>query len=152
MSALCIGDNFGRSLSYALWSILIPVGYNRDPATPMGYAKIPLFYSLSNEDIQPAATDKEIELSANRSKYFLTSHVLCSMLILGPCLLTIIVMVQMNPEYFEFNSGASLNLNFLNTVFLPLLGLSLGFSILFVRPYHRCECSGNEMHKGNVIV
>ena len=35
-----IGDDFGRSVSYGLWSLLVPVGYNRDPASPMGYSNI----------------------------------------------------------------------------------------------------------------
>ena len=35
-----IGDDFGRSVSYGLWSLLVPVGYNRDPASPLGYSNI----------------------------------------------------------------------------------------------------------------
>ena len=35
-----IGDDFGRSISYGLWSLLVPVGYNRDPASPMGYSNV----------------------------------------------------------------------------------------------------------------
>ena len=39
--------------------------------------------------------------------------------------------------FLQFNAVASFDLDYLNTVFLPLLGLSLGFSMLTVRPYHR---------------
>ena len=39
-SSCSIGDDFGRSVSYGLWSLLVPVGYNRDPASPMGYSNI----------------------------------------------------------------------------------------------------------------
>ena len=27
-------------MSYGLWSLLAPVGYNRDPASPLGYANV----------------------------------------------------------------------------------------------------------------
>ena len=42
----------------------------------------------------------------------------------------------------QLNTLASFDLGYLNTVFLPLLGLSLGFSMLTVRPYHRCVVGG----------
>ncbi len=43
-------------------------------------------------------------------------------------------------------------LDYLIYIFLPTLGLSLTFSVLLVRPYHRCDCSGGEIPSGNIIV
>ena len=63
-----IGDDFGRSISYGLWSLLVPVGYNRDPASPMGY---------SNVKIVPAglsAVDADNRLHVENQGKHLASH------------------------------------------------------------------------------
>ena len=75
---MAIGDQFQRSFSYALWSILVPIGFNRDPAAPLGYKKINLLASTAHleEDmtIVRPMTEKEAEMSRVRAKYFLTAH------------------------------------------------------------------------------
>ena len=48
--------------------------------------------------------------------------------------------MQSSPNSDGLNNQSSFDLGYLNTIFLPLLGLSLGLSFLLVRPYHRCEC------------
>ena len=40
LTALCIGDRFGRACLYGLWSLLVPVGYSRDPVAPLGYYSV----------------------------------------------------------------------------------------------------------------
>ncbi len=90
---------------------------------------------------------------AGRARYFLTVHTLSSILIIGVSLLVTIVIVQTDPDKYHLRPvRSSFDLDYLNTAFLPLLGLSLGLSLLTVRPYHRCECSGGEGPRGNAIV
>ncbi len=43
----------------------------------------------------------------------------------------------MFPAYQGVGERVFFDLNLLNTLFLPLLGLSLGLSVLLARPYHR---------------
>ena len=83
-------------------------------------------------------------------RYFLTAHVASSLLLLGPAVLVTMILVQVYPEYSD--RAAAFYPDRLNTLFLPLLGLSLGLSLLLARPYHRCECSGGEAPRGNFIV
>jgi len=40
LSALAVGDSFQRSVAYGCWSILVPVGFNRDPAASLGHGKV----------------------------------------------------------------------------------------------------------------
>jgi hypothetical protein len=40
LAALAIGDTFRRSLAYGVWSILVPVGFNRDPTSTLGHGKV----------------------------------------------------------------------------------------------------------------
>ena len=90
---------------------------------------------------------------SGRSRYFLTAHTLSSIVILGSGLLATIIFVQTDPDGHNLSPVISaFDLDYLNTLFLPLLGLSLGLSLLTVRPYHRCECSGGEGPAGNAIV
>ena len=150
LSALYIGDNISRAISYGLWSIFIPAGFNRDPSSPLGYSKIPLLlegHHISLMDVTPGGSpqiEPQDEISAKvintRAKYFLTSHVLANVFLLAPCLVLTIILVQVDPVHLGVKPAFDLDL--LNTVFLPVLGLCLGLSVLFARPYHRCECSG----------
>ena len=141
LSAVAIGDAFYRGLSYALWSVLVPVGFNRDPEAPLGYKKVPAMALMASS----ATSTPE-----GRAKYFLTSHVIGSIAILGTSVLYTLISVQIHPE--DFMTRPPFDLGLLNTLFLPLLGLCLGLSVFFARPYHRCECSGGEAPKGNIIV
>lgn len=159
LSALYIGDDFNRSCSYGIWSLFVPVGYHRDPESHLGYKKIPLFSPTGSHDsslAHPAAerqhslTMRDIQRSQGRARYFLTAHIASSVFILGLSLLFVLIFVQVRGH--EFALVVAFDLNLLNIVFLPLLGLSLGLSVLFVRPYHRCECSGGEAPQGNIIV
>ena len=38
-----IACTFFRAVTYGLWSLLVPAGYNTDPAAFIGYTKLPLF-------------------------------------------------------------------------------------------------------------
>ena len=95
-------------------------------------------------------TDQEIERSGARAKYFLTMHVLCSVFVLGTSLIIMIALVFTHTE--DMSARVNFPLNLLSYLFLPILGLSLGLSVLLVRPYYRCDCSGGEPPKGNIIV
>ena len=44
------------------------------------------------------------------------------------------------------------HLQILSYICVPILGLSLGTSVMLARPYHRCDCSGGEIPAGNIIV
>ena len=41
VTSLCIGDRFYRACIYGVWSLLVPVGYARDPMAPLGYHPVP---------------------------------------------------------------------------------------------------------------
>jgi len=146
LSAMSIGDDFNRGFSYALWSMFVPVGYSRDPSSHLGYTKVPLGELFP----ETSPTDKDIERSRQRGKHFLTIHVLTSIFILGSSLIAMLIIVFTNFETMQ--SKVVFPLEYLTYLFLPLLGLSLAISILLVRPYHRCDCSGGEIPSGNVIV
>jgi hypothetical protein len=60
--------------------------------------------------------------------------------------------VMTYPEYYDLNTHAIFSVEQLPLIFLPVLGLTLAFSVLLVRPYHRCDCSGGETPSGNMIV
>ena len=112
----------------------------------MGYTKVPL--AEMYPEVPP--TEKDIERSRIRGKHFLTIHVLTSIFILGSSLIAMLIIVF--TSYDSMQSKVIFPLEYLTYVFLPLLGLSLAISILLVRPYHRCDCSGGEIPSGNVIV
>lgn len=150
LSALAIGDDFNRCCSYAIWSLLVPVGFNRDPSANLGYSKISLFDEHRMELSRDPVTDKDIERSSGRVKFFLTAHVLSSLIILGVPLVGTLILVQLQPEFYA--PRCVFYLSILNTVFLPVLGLALAFSVVLGRPYHRLECSGGETPSGNWLV
>jgi hypothetical protein len=104
---------------------------------------------MSSEEVLPP-TDKEIERSSERTKYFLTMHVLSSIFLLGTCLIIMLVIVFTSPTVM--GSRVAFPLQMTTYLFLPILGLSLGLSVFLVRPYHRCDCSGGEVPEGNIIV
>lgn len=101
-------------------------------------------------EVENVPTDKDIERSRQRGKHFLTVHVLTSIFVLGTSLIVMLIIVFSWPEMMQ--AKVAFNLNYLIYVFLPLLGLSLALSVLLVRPYHRCDCSGGEIPGGNMIV
>jgi len=146
LSALSIGDDFNRAFTYALWSMFVPVGYSRDPSSHLGYTKVPLGEMFP----ETAPTDKDVDRSRQRGKHFLTIHVLTSIFILGSSLIAMLIIVFTSHEVMQ--SKVVFPLDYLTYLFLPLLGLSLAISLLLVRPYHRCDCSGGEIPSGNVIV
>ena len=154
LTSLYIGDNFFRATAYGLWSLLVPAGFNTDPTAFVGYTKLPLFPVDESDSSANAAsrppTDKEAERSQIRTKYFLTMHVLSSIFILVPCIIIMYALIYVFPEfYFRLTIIPS---EVLSTLLLPLLILSLGLSVLTVRPYHRIDCSGGEVPSGNIIV
>ncbi len=166
MSALYIGDDFPRSFSYGLWSMLVPVGYNRDPAEALGYAKVSLreqeeaackataaASSTDDEDvvIDPVSM-RDVERLRNRAKHFLTAHVVSSVVVLGSALLVTAVLVQAHPDLEGLDVRVAFDLGLLNSLFVPGLGLCLGLSVILARPYHRCQCSAGETPRGNFIV
>ncbi len=89
----------------------------------------------------------------------MTAHVLSSLVLMAPFLFWMMVFVQVFPDYqvthlaryFLVNNcfqsiflrlqnvgeRVFFDLGLLNTLFLPLLGLCLGLSVLLARPYHR---------------
>lgn len=147
LTALSIGDDFYRSCVYGLWSLFVPVGYARDPSAHLGYTKVALEDTLPEAEIP---TEKDVERSRQRAKHFLTVHVMSSGIILGSSLIFLLIYVFTNRELMQ--QRVAFNLDLLVYLFLPLLGLSLAFLVLLVRPYHRCDCSGGERPSGNVIV
>lgn len=155
LSAINIGDDVGRSICYGLWSVLVPVGYNRDPGSPLHYSKIPLGFGSQNlieqDEVRHVYEDREVHDFEKRAKYFLTCHVLCSALLLGPCILAAVILVQADSNFHD-SITLAFHTDYLNVFFVPLLGLSLGFSLILARPYHRCHCSDRETPKGNIIV
>jgi len=99
---------------------------------------------------QQLPTEKEAARSQVRTKYFLTMHVLSSILVLGPSIGVMYGLIYSRPEaYLPLSIIPS---TILSTLLLPLMGLSLGVAVLTVRPYHRIDCSGGEVPKGNIIV
>ena len=131
-------------ISQSFWTFFVFIF--RDPSSHLGYTKVPL------GELYPetSPTDKDIERSRQRGKHFLTIHVLTSIFILGSSLIAMLIIVFTNFETMQ--SKVVFPLEYLTYLFLPLLGLSLAISILLVRPYHRCDCSGGEIPSGNVIV
>lgn len=121
----------------------------RDPSGHLGYTKVPLNDNLpASAELSP--TDKDIDRSRKRGKHFLTTHVLSSIFILGTSLITMFIIVF--TAQTEMQPKVIFPLEYLTYLFLPLLGFSLGASVLLVRPYHRCDCSGGEIPSGNAIV
>jgi len=148
ITALCIGDRFGRATIYGVWSLLVPVGYSRDPVAPMGYQPVP----DASDELHPA-TVKEIKQSSARARWFLSSHILTSLFILFPALIILTALVH-RAQVLELliDTRCAFPVSMLSTLFLPGLGLVLAVSLLLVRPYHRCHCTMGEAPKGNVIV
>ena len=128
-----------------MWSLLVPAGYNRNPSFPLGYTKVPLGEIVSTDE-------KEIDRLRHRAKYFLSAHVLSSIFLVGGSFLIMLILVVTNAEYYDLNTQAIFSVEQLPLIFLPILGLTLAFSVLLVRPYHRCDCSGGETPSGNMIV
>ena len=126
--------------------MLVPAGYNRNPSFPLGYMKVPLM------ETSAVTEEKEIERLRHRAKYFLSAHVLSSFFLVGGSFLVTLILVMTNPEYYDLNTQLIFTVDKLPLIFLPLLGLTLAFSVLLVRPYHRCDCSGGEPPSGNAIV
>ena len=151
-----LSDHFlFRAITYGLWSLLVPAGYNTDPTAFVGYTKLPLFPDHATvDDMMPASdeppTEKELARSHVRTKYFLTMHVLMSIFILGPSVVITYCLVYGYPEYYLPMS--ILTPDVLSNFILPVMLISLGLAVLTVRPYHRIDCSGGEVPSGNIIV
>jgi len=158
LTSLSVGDDFSRAVTYGLWSLLVPAGYNTDPAAFIGYTKLPLFPDIPDsgpeDSCMPAnnepPSEKDLARSHVRTKYFLTMHVLTSIFILGPCVVVTYAMIFASPEYYLPMSIMSSQT--LSNLVLPTMLISLGLAVLTVRPYHRIDCSGGEVPKGNIIV
>jgi len=151
LTALFVGDNFVRATAYGMWSLLVPVGYNRDPAAHFGYKKVAMIlehtYTVNEEEL---VTEKDITRSRVRSKYFLTMHILTSIFVLGVSLIFMLIIIHSNPVHYY--QQTILTPEILSYICVPILGLSLGTSVMLARPYHRCDCSGGEIPAGNIIV
>ena len=116
----------------------------RDPSTYLGYTKVPL-----TESLEPP-TEQDEEKSNDRTKHFLTIHLLSSIFILGTSLLVMTILVFTKPDLMA--DRVAFPSMWLTYLFLPILVLSLGISVLLARPYHRCDCSGEKIPSGNIIV
>jgi len=149
LTALCIGDRFGRACVYGVWSMLVPVGYSRDPVSPLGYYSVNSLDTLETEE--PSQTNVK---ASDRSSYFLTSHMLSSLFILFPSITILTVLVNRAQVFssLTISTTSIFPISYLSMVFLPLLGLSLAVSLLLVRPFHRTDCTKGEVMEGNIIV
>jgi len=149
LTALCIGDRFGRACVYGVWSMLVPVGYSRDPVSPLGYYSVNSLDTLETEE--PSQTNVK---SSDRSSYFLTSHMLSSLFILFPSITILTVLVNRAQVFssLTISTTSIFPISYLSMVFLPLLGLCLAVSLLLVRPFHRTDCTKGEVMEGNIIV
>lgn len=151
LTALFIGDNFIRATAYGMWSLFVPAGYNRDPTAHFGYKKVAMIlehsYTVNDDDL---ITEKDISRSRVRSKYFLTMHILSSIFVLGASLVFMLILIHSDPTHY-YNEKI-LTPEILAYICVPILGLSLGASVMLARPYHRCDCSGGEIPSGNIIV
>ena len=56
-----------RATAYGMWSLLVPVGYNRDPAAHFGYKKVAMIlehtYTVNEEEL---VTEKDITRSRGK--------------------------------------------------------------------------------------
>ena len=132
------------TLTFAIIWIIEFVLHFRDPSTYIGYSKVPMNETIESPNI------KDIDRSKERAKHFLTIHVFSSIFILGTSLLVMLIMVFTSPDLSS--EKVAFPLSWLTHFFLPILGLSLGASVLLVRCYHRCDWSGGEKPSGNIIV
>lgn len=149
LTAICIGDIFSRACLYGIWSLLVPVGYSRDPVSPLGY------YSVSSLDTLETDEGDMTNISqSDRSSYFLTSHMLSSLFILFPSItiLTVLVNRAQVLSTITISTISIFPITYLSMVFLPLLGLCLAVTLLLVRPFHRTDCTKGEGKEGNIIV
>ena len=58
-----------RATAYGIWSLLVPVGYNRDPTAHFGYKKVAMIFEQSymvNEE--EVITEKDIARSRGESR------------------------------------------------------------------------------------
>ena len=101
-------------------------------------------------EVSDSPTVADIESSKERAKHFLTVHVFSSIFILGTSIIVMLILVFTSPDLMS--ERVSFPTIWLTYLFLPILGLSLGASVILVRPYHRCDCSGGEIPSGNIIV
>merc|ERR1712110_882815 len=141
LTALFVGDNFVRATAYGMWSLLVPVGYKK-VAMILEHT-----YTVNEEEL---VTEKDITRSRVRSKYFLTMHILTSIFVLGVSLIFMLIIIHSNPVHYY--QQTILTPEILSYICVPIIGLSLGTSVMLARPYHRCDCSGGEIPAGNIIV
>jgi len=142
LASMCAGDSFPRSCLYGLWSLLAPVGYSRSPLVPLGYN--PLHHStMAQEEDQVLDREDKNKVSA-RTHYFLSCHLICSLAIMGPALVLVTALVQraaLLPDSLHVRTQAIFPLQTLSSVFLPLLGMALGVTLLLAQPYrHIRDC------------
>ena len=97
--------------------------------------------------------DKE-SVKRSRSSYFLTSHVLSSLIILYPSLAIITILVHRARvlQTLDISTVAIFPISYLSYVFLPLLALCLAVSLLLVRPFHRADRVKGQLVRGTIIV
>ena len=59
--------HISRATAYGIWSLLVPVGYNRDPTAHFGYKKVPMVlghsYTVNDEEL---ITEKDIARSQGK--------------------------------------------------------------------------------------
>ena len=106
-----------------------------------------------NENTNCIAEEKQSTLRS-RSSYFLTSHIMSSLLILYPSVAIVTVLVHRAQaiDSLDISTVAIFPVTYLSYVFLPLLGLCLALSILIVRPFHRADREKGEVLKGTIVV
>ena len=97
--------------------------------------------------------DKQ-SVKRSRSSYFLTSHILTSLVILYPSLAVVTILVQRARvlESLHISTVAIFPLSHLYCISLPLLALCLAVSLLLVRPFHRADRVKGQLVRGTIIV
>ena len=97
--------------------------------------------------------DKQ-SVQRSRSSYFLTSHILSSLMILYPSLAIITILVHRARvlQTLDISTVAIFPISYLSYVFLPLLALCLAVSLLLVRPFHRADRVKGQLVRGTIIV
>jgi len=130
--SVCAGDGFFRGCLYGLWSLLLPVGFSRNPLESLGY-KVYHQYTIADSS-QPCSA----AFLKQRAKYFLNIHLFTSAALLLPSVIITTVLVNQadaSADWLVISTDFVLKLTWFNLVIVPGIGLLLAASILFGRFY-----------------
>ena len=116
-----------RATAYGMWSLLVPVGYNRDPAAHFGYKKVAMIlehtYTVNEEEL---VTEKDITRSRGKEciwhiyKFYITRIHLITTTSISFC----IFMFKRSPQQIF------LTMHILTSIFV--LGVSLIFMLIII--------------------